>query len=216
MKLYSNKKFLLNSLYTVVLILVIILFHRYIYDGTEYLKSTIDSQYYKVRPGEYQQQKVNFLAMLNNKFTILVNALNKDPLYTNDIAVQRLITNWENGISIKEIGNMENDAAYVINKQAMSFCLQDSPNLGGNIKNKNIEDTNLITYVGIHELAHCMSDESGHGSEFIKNFDFLLNYSKDLTYTDPFTNKIAPLYIQLNQLNTSDNYCGVALVNSIH
>jgi hypothetical protein len=109
---------------------------------------------------------------------------------------------------------MENDAAYVINKQHMSFCLQDSP-FFGKTKGNNIEDTNLITYVGIHELAHIMSDEIGHGPEFIKNFDFLLNYSKSLMYKDPFLNKTIPLYIQLNQLNTSDNYCGVLLSNSI-
>jgi len=205
-----------NIFYSLTMVLVLILFYKYFYDGTQYLKSNVDSKYYKVRPGVLQQRKADLLAMLNNKFTILISALNDDQGYIDNIAVQRLIKNWDRGITIKEIGIMENDAAYVINKQAMSFCLQDSPNQSGNAKNINIEDTNLITYVGIHELAHCMSNESGHGSEFIKNFEFLLNYSKGLTYIDPFTNKKTQLYIQLDKLNTSDNYCGVQLVNSIN
>ena len=205
-----------NIFYSILLVLGLLLFYKYIYDGTEHLISNVDSRYYKVRPGALQQRKADLLAMLNIKFTIIVKALNNDPIYINNIAVQRLIKNWNRGITIKETGIMESDAAYVMNKQNMSFCLQDSPDIGCNAKNINIEDTNLITYVGIHELSHCMSNESGHGPEFIKNFEFLLNYSKKLMYLDPFTNKETPLYIQLDKLNTADNYCGVPLVNSIN
>jgi hypothetical protein len=216
MKLYSNQKAVQSILYTLIIVFIVILFNRYIYDGTEYLKSNIDGQYYKVRSGNFRERKADLLAMLNIKFGILVSALKSDPRYKNDTDVKRLIINWDRGISIKEIGNMENDAAYVINKQDMSFCLQDSPNPGNIVKGLSIEDTNLVTYVGIHELAHVMSYSTDHGSEFIKNFQFLLNYSKNLTYRDPFTNEEEPIYIQLNELNTADNYCGVPLVNSIN
>ena len=91
----------------------------------------------------------------------------------------------------------------------MSICLQ---------KRKDqlvLEDLNLITYVGIHELSHIMSVEIGHGSEFIENFEFLLNYAKKLVYFDPLLKRQLPVYIQLNQLNTSDSYCGVSLENSV-
>ena len=104
---------------------------------------------------------------------------------------------------------MESDAAYVINKQYMSFCLPDSIN-------ESIDNLNLMTYVGIHELAHIMSSETGHGEEFIQNFQFLLDYSKLLNYYDPILQKEVPVYIQLNKLNTADNYCGVPLINSIN
>ena len=97
----------------------------------------------------------------------------------------------------------------------MSFCLQDNPNKG-KVKNTNIEDTNLITYVSIHELAHIMSIETDHGSEFIRNFLFLLGYAQNLTYTNPFTNVVEKLYIPLNNLKTADNYCGVELKKSIN
>ena len=195
--------------------LVIFLCYKYIYDGTEEYQSTIDQKFYKVRSrSSDKQKKADLLANLNNKLNIIVVNLKNDQNYNNDATVHRLINNWEKGVSIKEIGNMETDAAYVINKQYMSFCLQDTPN-GSSTKNTNVEDTNLMTYVAIHELAHIMSVEIGHGPEFIQNFEFLLAYAKKLKYTDPFLNKEAPLYIQLNKLNTADNYCGVSLVNSI-
>ena len=111
---------------------------------------------------------------------------------------------------------MESDAAYVINKQYMSFCLQDSPEPGKPLKNTNIEDTNLITYVGIHELAHIMSISTDHGSEFIRNFEFLLRYSQNIDYINPFTGIKEKLYIPLDSLNTADNYCGVELKKSIN
>ena len=61
-----------------------------------------------------------------------------------------------------------------------------------------------------------MSEEIGHGHEFIKNFEFLLNYTKEIIYYDPLLKRQIPLYIQLNKLNTSDNYCGVSLENSVN
>ena len=191
--------------------LFIFLFYKYIYDGTESIKSTIDDKYYKVRSEPGNQNKANLLAILNIKFNILVDALSKDPKYSKNINVQRLIKNWNQGVSIKEMGKMESDAAYVINKKHMSFCLNSKPD-----NNKTIDDINLMTYVGIHELSHIMSNEIGHGNEFISNFEFLLNYAKGINYYDKINNINVPLYIQLNKLNTADNYCGVPLVNSVN
>lgn len=184
-------------------------FYKYVYDGTEQLTSNVDKRVYRVRKGDDMQVRADILAILNGKFQIIVNNLKNDPAYQQNIAVKRLISNWESGVTLKEIGNMESDAAYVINKRDMSFCLQ---------KTKNqlvLEELNLITYVGIHELAHIMSEEVGHGSEFIKNFEFLLNYAKQINYYDPLLRRQLPLYIQLDKLNTKDSYCGVNLENSV-
>ena len=91
----------------------------------------------------------------------------------------------------------------------MSFCLPEDTS-------SSIDNLNLMTYVGIHELSHIMSNETGHGNEFVKNFEFLLNYSKGLKYFDSMANDYLPVYIQLDKLNTPDNYCGVPLINSIN
>lgn len=217
MKLYSSKKTLTNMIFGVLLIIVFVCFIRYFYDGTELFKSTIDNKNYKVRIGENSQLKADLLAFINLKLNTLVEALSKDPTLRNDVPVQRLIYNWSRGVSIKEIGYLESDAAYVINKQDMSFCLQDSPEPGSRTKTKSFADTNLITYVCIHELAHIMSEESGHGSEFVDNFAFLLDYSKNINYVNPFTGETEKLYTSLSSVkNTADNYCGVKLVNSVN
>jgi len=185
------------------------LFYKYIYDGTTSVFSSIDNKYYNVRRGNDKEARADILAVLYGKFKIIVTSLENDPKHVNQANVQRLIKKWKSGISVKEIGNMESDAAYVINKQNMSFCLQKSKN------EILLEELNLITYVAIHELAHIMSVETDHGAEFIMNFEFLLNYAKNLVYYDPFFKKQIPLYIQLNKLNTSNSYCGVRLENSV-
>ena len=185
------------------------IFYKYIYDGTEYMKSTVDNNYYRVRKGSDQQTKADILAIINGKFKIIVDNLRNDPVYSQKTAVRRLINNWDAGVTIKEIGHMESDAAYVINKKHMSFCLQKKDDLV-------LEDLNLITYVGIHELAHIMSAEIGHGSEFKENFQFLLDYSGKIIYYDPLLKRNLPLYIELKKLNTRDSYCGVSLENSVN
>jgi hypothetical protein len=189
-------------------LLGILLFYRYVYDGTYNTKSNLDNNYYKVRSNDNRQQKADLLALIKLKLGVIVENLAKSQ-YSLNPSVQRLMANWSKGVSVKEIGNMESDAAYVINKQYMSFCL---PSDVGN----SPDNINLMTYVGIHELSHVMSNEIGHGSEFIENFEFLLNFAKTLTYFDPVLEQTLPVYIQLNKMNTADNYCGVPIKNSIN
>jgi len=202
---YKNIK---TPIFILLGIIGVIVFYRYIYDGTDYIKSSIDGKTYRVRLSKGKEEKADLLAIMHIKLNLIINNL-KNSKYSTNENVQRLIQNWERGVSIKEIGKMETDAAYVINKQYMSFCLPEDTA-------KTIDNLNLMTYVGIHELAHIMSNETGHGDEFIQNFEFLLNYAKTLEYNDPILKKKMPLYIQLNKLNTADNYCGVSLTNSIN
>jgi len=162
---------------------------------------------YNVRNSPDKDFKANLLGTLDDKLSIIVYSLSKEQIQPDN--VKRLINNWNSGIKIKEIGNMESDAAYVINKKYMSFCLKD-------FKTISVEILNLLTYVGIHEMAHVMSDETGHGDEFKENFKFLLNYSKKLNYYDNLLKQNVPLYIQLNKLNTPNDYCGVSIINSIN
>jgi len=189
----------------------LMLFYKYVYDGTDYIQSSVDGKSYKVRNSKGKEQKANLLGIMNTKLNLIVDSL-KNSNYSSNASVQRLIRNWNRGVTIKEIGKMESDAAYVINKQFMSFCLPDTTSSSGN----ETADINLMTYVGIHELSHIMSNETGHGNEFIQNFEFLLNQAKKLEYFDPLLQKTLPVYIQLNKLNTADNYCGVPLINSIN
>uniref|UniRef100_A0A6C0I868 WLM domain-containing protein n=1 Tax=viral metagenome TaxID=1070528 RepID=A0A6C0I868_9ZZZZ len=204
-----DKEILINCLITVSIITGLFIFYFYVYDGTILVRSTLDSQEYYVRNSSNSQLKANMLSLLNMKLNILVDSLSKEPNKT--IPIERLIQNWNQKVTLKEIGNMETDAAYVINKKYMSFCLK-----AFNKEPVTLEHINLFTYVGIHELAHVMSIEVGHGDEFKINFKYLLDYSKYLKYTDPLLNKEIPLYIPLNTLKyTPKDYCGVSIINSI-
>jgi hypothetical protein len=204
---YGNVGNIDKPLIIIIVLLFLLIFHRHIYDGTDFTKSKLDNKYYRVRSNHGKESKADLLALINMKLNLIVNNL-KISKYNTNPNVQRLIGNWNRGVSIKEIGKMESDAAYVINKQYMSFCLPENTA-------KSLDNVNLMTYVGIHELSHIMSIETGHGDEFIANFQFLLDYSKQLYYFDPYMKTNMPIYIQLNKLNTADNYCGVALQNSI-
>ena len=150
-----------------------------------------------MRRGHDQQLRADILAILYGKFSIIVNNLLNDPKYSNLPNVQRLIQNWQSGISIKEIGNMESDAAYVINKRNMSFCLQKSTN------SIALEELNLITYVGIHELAHIMTISVGHTEEFWNNFRILLRVAVELK-----------LYKNQDYSNKPVDYCGTKITDT--
>ena len=115
-----------------------------------------------------------------------------------------LVSKWSRGINIKETGNMEKDAAYVMNKSRMSFCLRDKPN--GTV----LEELDLLTYVAIHELAHVMSNELGHGAEFKKNFYSLLQIGSEIKYLNPETKQMEFVY-NSNTLSNYSQFCGVSL-----
>jgi len=160
-------------IFVLVSILVIYIFYSYIYDGTIQQFCYIDQEYYKIRRGPDAEQRVKNLALIRKKLETIVLSLQIDSRFNKFESVKRLINHWNTGITIKEIGLLESDAAYVIDKLNMSFCLRKSPSGG------ELESLNLLTYVAIHELAHVMSIETGHSTEFQENFKFLLEYSKE-------------------------------------
>ena len=208
--LFNNKRMNINEFNITFLILIIIyICYEFIYDGTENYESSIDGKCYKVRRGDSElQQKVDNLAIINLKLNTIVKSLDQSE-YSHLENVIRLIKNWNKGVSIKEIGLMEDDAAYVIDKHKMAFCLRTSP------KGGDLESLNLLTYVAIHELSHVMSIETDHGEEFKNNFKFLLNYAKTVEYINPLTLQKEYIYVSINpQENKKDsNFCGVEISN---
>ena len=67
------KKPLKQIFYIITFLTFGYLFYKYIYDGTEHMVSTIDNNSYKVRRGPDKQLRANILAILNGKFTIIIN-----------------------------------------------------------------------------------------------------------------------------------------------
>ena len=213
--MYYKEDILINFLIIVCVLLIIIINYTYVYDDTDWFTSTISNQKYRVRngPESIKQIKCDLLANLNNKLNFIIISLSKEPNKSD--SVNRLLNNWSRGIVIKEIGSMEPEAAYVINKQYLSICLKNFCN-SENCQKYTLDNINLLTYVGIHEMAHIMSEEIGHGDEFKTNFKYLLDYSKNLKLYDPLLKEEFPVFIELNKLKTPDSYCGVSIINSIN
>ena len=68
--------------------------------------------------------------------------------------------------------------AYTDNKSEITLCLADPST------NKEY-DSNTIMYVALHELAHVISKDIGHGEEFRQNFSKLLLEGEKLGFYDP-------------------------------
>jgi len=76
--------------------------------------------------------------------------------------------------------------SYTLNKEKVYLCLYDEKNEYYHI--------NMLMYVAIHELAHCLCDEIGHTDKFFKIFHELLEVAETEGVYDPY---IPPI----------DNYC---------
>lgn len=76
--------------------------------------------------------------------------------------------------------------SYTLNKQKVYLCLYD--------ENRQYYPMNMLMYVAIHELAHCVCKEIGHTPLFFEIFRNLLIEAEKLGVYDP---DIPPV----------DNYC---------
>jgi len=64
---------------------------------------------------------------------------------------------------------IKSDASYTIDKRKIYLCTE---------YNGTLYDDNMLTYVILHELAHVLTPEIGHGAEFMKTFSRLLTVAK--------------------------------------
>lgn len=66
---------------------------------------------------------------------------------------------------LSRIKLMKGNSSYTINKYRVYICTE--------YKGKKY-DTNMLTYVILHELAHVLTPEIGHGQDFVITFNNLL------------------------------------------
>jgi hypothetical protein len=86
---------------------------------------------------------------------------------------------------------------YTLNKgEKIVMCIQ-------NFKHKNKilhDDLNLLMFVGIHELAHIMSESTDHTQEFWSNFKFLLHQATRWSF-----------YIPIDYAYQPTTYCNMVI-----
>lgn len=71
---------------------------------------------------------------------------------------------------------MKGGSSYTINKQKIYLCTEF---------NGTMYDDNMLTYVILHELAHTLCSEIGHGTRFQTIFNSLLNRATRHNLFDP-------------------------------
>lgn len=82
---------------------------------------------------------------------------------------------------LKHVKLMRGTASYTINKRKIYLCTSHSGTQ---------YDDNMLIYVTLHELAHVITKEIGHGPEFVGNFRKLLEKAIRLKLYDPSKPKV--------------------------
>lgn len=112
-----------------------------------------------------QQKSANLLGEIKSRMKILIDHCNK--YYGEQENVQNLVTRFEPD-NIQETSLYDSGTSYTVDKgKELRLCLRDKKDL-------QHHDINTLMFVGIHELAHIMSNSYGHNEEFTSNFRFLL------------------------------------------
>jgi len=81
--------------------------------------------------------------------------------------------------------------SYTINKQKIYLCLKD--------KHGKYYDMNMMMYVALHELAHCLCDDIGHTAKFHDIFETLLDKAHTMKLYDKTISPIADYCIYDNE-----------------
>ena len=77
---------------------------------------------------------------------------------------------------LKFVKMLKGDSSYTINKKKIYLCTE---------MNGEVYDDNMLTYVTLHELAHTLCPEIGHGKQFKDIFKTLLGRAERHKLFDP-------------------------------
>uniref|UniRef100_A0A6C0AW66 Uncharacterized protein n=1 Tax=viral metagenome TaxID=1070528 RepID=A0A6C0AW66_9ZZZZ len=163
--------------------------------GLKCIISDVDGEKYCVRERSKLQLAADLLAKVTEKMQKLVNYVaNK---YPNNDDVKRLVKNF-NPSKISETLPTSELTAYSENKgEKIAFCLNTTK------EGNKLIDIGTLTFVAIHELAHCMTESIGHKPEFWQNMKFLLVNAKQ-----------AGIYNPVDYKNNPKEYCGTTITDN--
>lgn len=139
------------------------------------VKSTVDGKIYKVRDMPDKQRAANLMAEIRLRMNKL--KMHVEANFPDKPQVKRLKANFTP--DPKRLYESTPDAehtSYSVNKgESVHFCLRQRDD-----KNENLVDSNIMTFVAIHEMAHMITETIGHGPDFWNNFGWLLRESESI------------------------------------
>ena len=167
--------------------------------NTVSLKSSLDGKTYKVQNLPDKQEACDMMARIRKNLVSIVERFDGDINYKQDEPYQRLIARF-NPDNLEENDMDADSTSYSENKgEKIVVCLRDqtkSPNYP-------LVDDNTVMFVVLHELAHLMTQSTGHTPEFWTNFKKLL---QDCV-------KIG-VYTEVNYARFPTPYCGMTITDT--
>ena len=146
------------------------------------VKSDINNKEYYVRKLPDSQKAADRLAQLTIDLKkIIEHVKNKDKE-----GVDKLVSKFNSDIITENIPGSTH-VAYSVNKgDELSICIREK-------ETENFIDHNTIIFVAVHELAHIMTESTGHTPEFWDNMKYLLENAIEIgvyNYVDYSNNPI--------------------------
>ena len=189
----------------VIVFLVFVYWMYYSRINAFLVKSNVDNMSYKVHAA-YGKPKnaANTLAMLNKTAVDLLKHLKKKykPHDKNSDSIIKskirfLLKNYDpDNIVENAPDNIHKSTSYTQNKgELLAMCLRPRD---PNDNNDVFHNDNILKFVLIHEMAHMMTYEYGHGRGFWINFKFLLQEAVEAGIYKPVSYRENPI-----------NYCGM-------
>lgn len=158
---------------------------------TTFVQSSFDGAWYKVKKGPNQQKVADTLAKIRKRmFTLVSYCIVNGP------------EEWKKPLShlnldaIAESDENVGHVAYTVNKgEAIHFCIQKPD------KEEQLEtNMNTLMYVAIHEIAHVVTQSTGHTEEFWQNH----------TQLSELASKVG-VYEKVDYAKNPTSYCGVPI-----
>lgn len=100
-----------------------------------------------------------------------------EPMFKNEQYTGGILDGLNSKNILDSISLYKGDKSYTINKQKIYLCLKD--------ENGEYYNMNMLIFVTLHEIAHCLCDEIGHTDRFNDIFNELLEKAIKMKIYNP-------------------------------
>lgn len=188
-------------IFTIMIILIFIIYFKYINKDVIYVKSDFDDNLYLVRDLEDKQLSANLLAKIKSNIFMVVEELNKykETKYKEYKKYIEQLTERIQNVIISETDGKSEYTSYSVNKgEQIFFCLRSKLN------SEKLHNINILMYVALHEISHVACPEFGHTELFKKIFVFITNTAIEMG-----------IYKKIDFIEKPKEYCGMMIKSSI-
>ena len=192
-----NYSFYLKLLLAIVIFYFFLkIYHNYDRFNLKCIISDIDGKEYCVRDRGKVDEAADLLASTTTKCKVLIEHFYKDS--PNSEITKNLIKNF-NPKTIQETLPTSSYTAYSENKgEKIAFCLNKKKG-----DPTTLIDSNTLTFVALHELAHLGTTSVGHTPEYWKTFKEILNKAVEIG-----------IYKPVDYKNSPTGYCGMTITDN--